>query len=145
MALIAKPVRPRSEAHLRWLRTLPCIISGSPDGVIVHHLMHGEPSAAGARSGDCWAVPLLHSLHDAQYPGALHRLAREPDWWAARGINPVRIATRLWCISLVEGRVKATKREREAAHVTAGDWATWLCRGYRFNGWWIKTEIGGSP
>ena len=47
-----------SPAHLRWLRTLPCVVTGAPVGVVVHHLQHAEPSEIGRKSGDCWAVPL---------------------------------------------------------------------------------------
>ena len=124
--------RPKCEGHLRWVRTLPCCVSGAPSGVIVHHCMHGDPSATGARSSDRHAVPLLHSLHDAQYAGALHREACEPVWWAARGIDPLALAARLWAISIAAGRWQmpsAAERIDAARH--AGDWETWVARGYR--------------
>lgn len=125
------PARVKCEAHLNWIRHLPCVITGAEEGVIAHHCMHGEPSATGARSGDNWAVPMLEALHGAQFPAGLHRGGNEPRWWEARAVDPLAIARRLWAVSIVSGRCKAKASDLPAAYALAGDWKAWIANGYR--------------
>lgn len=123
-------------AHLKWLRTLPCIASGlyvgqTGHGVVAHHLLFAEPSAMGMRSGDNWAVPVLHELHDAQYSGAIHAPGqREADWWEARNLDVLAIAKRLWAVSIIIGRTRIQTTKWDAAWRLAGDWQTWIARDY---------------
>ena len=137
---ITRPVRPRSESHLRWIRTLPCLATGSPVGVVAHHLQHAYPSALSARSGDDAAVPILNSLHDAQYPGSIHAPGcREAEWWTSRGIDALYVAHRLWAVSIFVGRVHAKRVDIGAARILAVGWEDWICRGYPVGRSWQES------
>lgn len=97
--------RPRvsDDGHLRWIRTLPCIVSGRRDGVEAAHIRYSDPRFAkrqvgiGEKPDDRWTVPLHHELHrtgaEAQHS------SNERAWWRARGIDPVIVATALYASS----------------------------------------------
>jgi hypothetical protein len=123
--------RAKYPTHMKWLKTLPCIITGET-GVVRHHLQHAELSAGGAKSGDQWAVPIVNRLHCAQHAGSIHSVGvREAEWWAQRGIDPLAIAKRLFDASIAAGRVGgASKVERAVAAAYAGDIDRFIARGY---------------
>ena len=66
-----------------------------------HHLRYMEPRALGRKASDEFAVPLCR-VHQR----AAHRAGGERARWKAAGIDPIRIARRLWKQTRVEeGRV----------------------------------------
>ena len=96
--LITKPERIRSRAHLARVGSLPCCIPGCEAGPVqVHHLTHVQPKARGLKAGDQWSVPLClrHHLGD----GGVHTGGREGPWWAAYGVDPIKLAASLWAES----------------------------------------------
>ena len=50
-----------------------------------------QPRALGRKTSDEFAVPLCRTHHRAA-----HRAADEQVWWKAIGIDPVKIARKLW-------------------------------------------------
>jgi hypothetical protein len=95
------PRRPRieDEKHLRWIRTLPCLISGQY-GVEAAHVRYHDPRFAkrhvgiGEKPDDRWTVP-LHHLYHRTGPDAQHN-SNEREWWKRRNIDPVVVAAALY-------------------------------------------------
>ncbi len=57
------PIRFEDEDHLKWIRTLPCLLCGGT--AEVHHLLRVPTNERGGamKTGDRWAVPLCHEHH----------------------------------------------------------------------------------
>lgn len=60
--LIPKTRRIKDKAHVKFVATLPCCISGSED-VQAHHLLRNVPRGMGMKAGDNFVVPLSVELH----------------------------------------------------------------------------------
>jgi hypothetical protein len=56
-----------------------------------HHLRFVQPRALGRKSSDEFAVPLCRTHHRA-----VHRAGDERAWWKATGIDPLKVARKLW-------------------------------------------------
>ncbi|MDR3534007.1 MAG: hypothetical protein P4L90_26005 [Rhodopila sp.] len=104
--LLPKPVRIRSERHLRWIRTLRCSVPGCfRTDIISHHLTIAQPKARGLKAGDQFAVPLCEGLHHAaEARCGVHRVGDERAWWAQWGLDPVKLAELLWDTGPEKGR-----------------------------------------
>lgn len=95
-----KQRRPRKEApdHLKWIRTLTCLVSGKP-GPDAAHIRYADPRYAKRQTGmqekpdDRWAVPLHRSEHTDQHD------QNEKAYWASKGIDPCSVALALFAIS----------------------------------------------
>jgi hypothetical protein len=87
---IAAPRRYRNREHLRYVAQQPCLICGRKPSD-PHHLRHVQPLALGRKASDEFAVPLCRSHHRA-----VHRASDERAWWQAAGIDPVKVAHKLW-------------------------------------------------
>lgn len=104
-ALSTHKKRPRKEdgAHLKWIRTLPCLVTGLRKHVEAAHirydsLQHGKPATPlGRKPDDRWAVPLSAEKHrladDAQHN------SNEREWWERHGIDPITTAALLFAVS----------------------------------------------
>jgi hypothetical protein len=55
-----------------------------------------QPRALGRKSSDEFAVPLCRTHHRA-----VHRAGDERAWWKATGIDPLKVARKLWKDTLV--------------------------------------------
>lgn len=101
MPIRPRPLRFRSPRHLRWLSTLACTIPGCRGGPVdPHHLMFAQPRAKGLKVGDQYAVPLCRwRHHSATSREGVHAAGNERDFWARHGVDPERIAARLWAES----------------------------------------------
>jgi hypothetical protein len=94
--------RPRQRAaqHLKWLRTLPCVICGKTGNMHAAHLRtasprHGKRAVGfGEKPDDCWTTPLCMEHHligeEAQHQG------NELAFWLRFGIDPFALALALW-------------------------------------------------
>ena len=92
--------RIRSSAHLEWIRSLPCSVSGCRRRSWAHHLTCGpEPKARSLKAGDNWTAPLCTIHHGPGYPASLHAFGDERRWWAGQGIDPIDLCRRLWAAS----------------------------------------------
>jgi hypothetical protein len=93
--------RYRNKDHLRHVAKQPCIVCGRKPSD-PHHLRHMQPRALGRKTSDEYVVPLCRVHHRE-----MHRAADERGWWKKVGIDPIKIARKLWRETrLKEGRIK---------------------------------------
>jgi hypothetical protein len=107
---VAAPRRYRNREHLRSVANQPCLICGRKPSD-PHHLRYLQPRALGRKASDEFAVPLCRVHHRA-----VHRARDERAWWQAAGIDPIRIARKLWKDTRInEGRVEPDRTSPAAA------------------------------
>ena len=88
MILRQKEPRVKDEKYLRWIRTLPCIVTGRTDGVEAAHLRSSclmlgkEITGKAEKPNDCWTLPLHQYEHSKQHD------INEIDYWKNVGIDP---------------------------------------------------------
>lgn len=90
--------RPRKEngAHLAWIRTLPCLVTGQRINIEAAHIRFADRRfgkrhvGLQEKSDDRWAIPLSADIHRDQHT------ENERSWWEARNIDPVTVASALW-------------------------------------------------
>jgi hypothetical protein len=87
---IAEPRRYRNKDHLRFVARQACLICGRKPSD-PHHLRFTQPRALGRKVSDEFVVPLCRGHHREA-----HRSGNERSWWRTTGIDPVKIARRLW-------------------------------------------------
>ncbi|RWD00138.1 MAG: DUF968 domain-containing protein [Mesorhizobium sp.] len=92
--------RPRKEdgAHLKWLRTLPCVITGTRPVEACHirytDAAYGKrPTGGGEKPDDRWCVPMSSAKHREQHDGS------EVAFWERHGIDPLRVALALYNVT----------------------------------------------
>jgi ERF superfamily len=108
---VAAPRRYRNREHLRAVAKQPCLICGRKPSD-PHHLRYLQPRALGRKASDEFAVPLCRSHHRA-----VHRAGDEKAWWKQAGIDPIKVARKLWKSTRIdEGRIEP---EPTAQHATA--------------------------
>jgi hypothetical protein len=104
------PRRYRNKDHLRHVAKQPCIICGRKPSE-PHHLRHMQPRALGRKASDEFVVPLCR-LHHRE----MHRAGDERAWWKQAGIDPIKIAGKLWKETrLNEGRITDARQKAEAS------------------------------
>lgn len=92
---VRKRPREHDEAHLKFIRTLPCVVTGARN-VEAAHIRYGDISyhkpttGMGEKPHDKWTVPLSPAEHRKQ-----HSMS-EQAYWAEVGINPLDLAIKLW-------------------------------------------------
>jgi ERF superfamily len=87
---VAAPRRYRSREHLRYVAQQACLLCGRKPSD-PHHLGFTQPRALGRKVSDEFAVPLCRGHHRA-----VHRSRDERAWWQQTGIDPIKVARRLW-------------------------------------------------
>jgi ERF superfamily len=87
---VAAPRRYRNREHLRYVAQQACLVCGRKPSD-PHHLGFTQPRALGRKVSDEFAVPLCRGHHRAA-----HRSRDERAWWKQVGIDPIKIARRLW-------------------------------------------------
>jgi len=102
---VAAPRRYRNREHLRYVSQQACLVCGRKPSD-PHHLGFTQPRALGRKVSDEFAVPLCRGHHRA-----VHRSRDERAWWRQAGIDPIRVARRLW----KETRVTGQRRSQRAA------------------------------
>lgn len=93
-----KQKRPRQvdDAHRKWIKTLPCVVTGSRVNVDPAHVSFGDLAFAKDRRGkgmkvdDKYLVPLCRVEHDKQHSQG------EQKYWESTGINPIIVALSLF-------------------------------------------------
>src|SRR5262249_47927919 len=90
MLTVPTPRRYRSREHLRYVMQQPCLVCGRKPSD-PHHLRYMQPRALGRKASDEFAVPLCRGHHRE-----LHRARDERAWWKQAGIDPIKVARRLW-------------------------------------------------
>jgi hypothetical protein len=87
---VAAPHRYRNREHLRYVAQQACLVCGRKPSD-PHHLGFTQPRALGRKVSDEFAVPLCRGHHRA-----VHRSRDERAWWRQAGIDPIKVARRLW-------------------------------------------------
>jgi hypothetical protein len=87
---LAAPRRYRNRDHLRYVAQQACLVCGRKPSD-PHHLRFTQPRALGRKVSDEFAVPLCRGHHRAA-----HRSHDERGWWRQAGIDPIKVARRLW-------------------------------------------------
>ena len=90
MLAVAAPRRYRNREHLRYVAQQACLVCGRKPSD-PHHLGFTKPRALGRKVSDEFAVPLCRGHHRA-----VHRSRDERGWWRQAGIDPIKVARRLW-------------------------------------------------
>jgi hypothetical protein len=107
---VAAPRRYRNREHLRSVAKQPCLICGRKPSD-PHHLRYLQPRALGRKPSDEFAVPLCRVHHRA-----VHRARNELAWWQAAGIDPIKVARKLWKDTRIdEGRMDPDRTPQAAA------------------------------
>jgi len=108
---VAAPRRYRNREHLRYVAQQACLLCGRKPSD-PHHLGFTQPRALGRKVSDEFAVPLCRGHHRA-----VHRSHDERAWWRQAGIDPIKVARRLW----KETRGLGQRRSRQPALPRAHD------------------------
>jgi hypothetical protein len=107
---VAAPRRYRNKDHLRFVIQQPCLLCGRKPSD-AHHIRFVQPRALGRKPSDEYVVPLCRSHHRA-----VHRIGDEQAWWTQTGIDPIKVARKLWKHSRIdEGRIDREPMAEEAA------------------------------
>jgi hypothetical protein len=114
---ISTPKRYRNKEHLRFVAHQPCVLCGRKPAE-AHHIRFVQPRALGRKASDEFAIPLCRSHHRA-----LHRAGDEKAWWQQAGIDPVKIARKLWKLTRMHepriGSGSAVPTQNAAAELPA--------------------------
>jgi ERF superfamily len=84
------PRRHRNKEHLRYVTSQPCLFCARKPSD-AHHLRFTQPRALGRKASDEFVVPLCRIHHRAA-----HHAVDELAWWKATGIDPLKVARKLW-------------------------------------------------
>jgi hypothetical protein len=87
---VSEPRRYRNKEHLRFVAQQACLICGRKPSD-PHHLRFTQPRALGRKVSDEFVAPLCRIHHREA-----HRVGDERAWWKQAGIDPVKIARKLW-------------------------------------------------
>lgn len=89
--------RQRDSSHLEAIRQCPCVKCGiDPAGEAAHVRItrEGKPIAGiGNKPDDAWTTPLCHDHHMEQHS------VGEISFWAEVGIDPLKLAAKLYAVS----------------------------------------------
>jgi ERF superfamily len=105
---VAAPRRYRNREHLRYVTQQACLVCGRRPSD-PHHLRDVQPRALGRKASDEFAVPLCRSHHRA-----VHRAGDERAWWQTAGIDPLKVARKLWKHTRVnEGQIRPDRMTQD--------------------------------
>lgn len=90
-----KTPRVEDAKHLAFIRTLPCVITGTSPVEACHiryaDRQHGKRETGGAeKPSDCWVVPMCPQKHREQHS------MNERAFWDRYGIDPLEVARQLF-------------------------------------------------
>ena len=87
--------RQKSDKHLDFIRSLPCVVCGNNISTEAAHVRFGDrraakrPTGMGERPDDTWTVPLCGEHHREQ-----HAMG-EQRFWRLHGIDPIFVSLAL--------------------------------------------------
>jgi hypothetical protein len=111
---VAAPRRYRNREHLRYVAQQACLLCGRKPSD-PHHLAFTQPRALGRKVSDEFAVPLCRGHHRA-----VHRARDERAWWQQAGVDPIKIARRLWKATHRMGRRPSARAQLPRPSAAAG-------------------------
>ena len=112
---VAAPRRYRNRGHLRYVAQQACLVCGRKPSD-PHHLSFTQPRALGRKVSDEFAVPLCRGHHRA-----VHRARDERAWWSGAGIDPIKVARRLWQATRGPGSRSSTRLALPQPHAASLD------------------------
>jgi len=110
---VAAPRRYRNREHLRYVAQQACLVCGRRPSD-PHHLGFTQPRALGRKVSDEFAVPLCRGHHRA-----VHRSRDERAWWRQAGLDPIRVARRLWKATRGIGQRRSQRATLPRPHAAA--------------------------
>jgi ERF superfamily len=110
---VAAPRRYRNREHLRYVTQQACLLCGRKPSD-PHHLGFTQPRALGRKVSDEFAVPLCRGHHRA-----VHRSCDERAWWRQAGIDPIKVARRLWKSTRGVGQRRSQRAAVPRLHAAA--------------------------
>jgi ERF superfamily protein len=110
---VAAPRRYRNREHLRYVAQQACLVCGRKPSD-PHHLGFTQPRALGRKASDEFAVPLCRGHHRSA-----HRSRDERAWWRQAGIDPVKMARRLWKATHARGQRRSQRPALPRPHGAA--------------------------
>jgi ERF superfamily len=111
---LAAPRRYRHREHLHYVAQQACLLCGRKPAD-PHHLGFTQPRALGRKVSDEFAVPLCRGHHRA-----VHRARDERAWWREAGIDPIKVARRLWKATHGMGQRRSQRAALPRPSATAG-------------------------
>lgn len=119
-----KTARVEQPDYLKWIRSLPCVITGTRP-VEAAHVSFANPAygahgrGKGSKVSDRWALPLSPAAHRAQHG------AGEQSFWFEHGINPHVLCMSLWGLFCERGPDTVQEAERIIALARGGRFRLW--------------------
>jgi len=110
---VAAPRRYRHREHLRYVAQQACLVCGRKPSD-PHNLGFTQPRALGRKVSDEFAVPLCRGHHRA-----VHRSRDERAWWRQAGIDPIKVARRLWRETRGMGQHQSERTASPLLHAAA--------------------------
>jgi hypothetical protein len=110
---VAAPRRYRNREHLHYVAKQACLVCGRKPSD-PHHLGFTQPRALGRKVSDEFAVPLCRGHHRA-----VHHSRDERAWWRQAGINPIKVARRLWRETRGMGQQQSERTASPRPHAAA--------------------------
>ncbi len=94
----AKRKRVKNDAHLDFIRSLPCVITGTHPVEAAHiryasRIYGKRATGAGEKPDDAWTIPLSPAKHREQHG------MDEEMFWLRHGIDPLQVAAALYANS----------------------------------------------
>ena len=93
MLSIPSERRLRSKAHLVMVAGKPCAICESTP-CHAHHVTFAQPRGLSLKVRDEYSVPLCVMHHNE-----VHASGKEASWWRSQGIDPLKLARKLWLVT----------------------------------------------
>jgi hypothetical protein len=113
---VAAPRRYRNREHLRFVARQACLVCGRKPSD-PHHLRYLQPRALGRKASDEFAVPLCRVHHRA-----VHRAGDERTWWKQAGLDPIKVAGKLWKRTRAnEGRICPDRHAADSTRALSSD------------------------
>jgi len=115
---LSVPRRHRNKEHLRYVSSQPCLFCARKPSD-AHHLRFTQPRALGRKASDEFVVPLCRIHHRAA-----HCAVDELAWWKATGIDPLKVARKLWkdtLMSKAQDRRQTTLQDAQPESTPSAD------------------------
>jgi len=109
-----EPRRYRNPEHLKLVASQPCVVCGRQPSD-PHHVRFGQKRALGRKVSDEFTVPVCRTHHRE-----LHRSGSEFRWWEAVGIDPLKIARKLWKKTRLDGHCHGPRESSPGAASSLG-------------------------
>jgi hypothetical protein len=95
--------RKENPRFLAWLRTLPCIVTGTRFNIHAAHIRYSDAARGKINPGiqrkpdDRYCVPLCFDMHNGDPRNSQHSM-NERAFWERHRIDPIKAADKLWAI-----------------------------------------------